>query len=126
METRKDSYQSFTDLEVWKAARQFKKDMECLAKTFPPEEKFRLSDQLVRSARSINGNIAEGHGRFTYKDQLHFCIQARGSLSETLNHLIDAFDCAYISREQLSEYQAQYAHVEKLLNGYIAYLRKSI
>ena len=51
-----------------------------------------MTDQVKRSVRSINANIAEGHGRFTYPDQIHFCIMARGSLSETINHLIDALD----------------------------------
>lgn len=91
------AHQSFTDLDVWKKAREFKKEIESLAKTFSTEERHRLSSQILRSARSVNANIAEGYGRFTYKDQLHFCIQARGSLSETLNHLIDAFDAKYIT-----------------------------
>lgn len=68
-------HSSFTELEVWKKAREIKKEMEALAKAFPPDERFRLSDQLIRSARSINANIAEGHGRFTYKDQLHFAFR---------------------------------------------------
>lgn len=120
------SHQPFTELDVWKKAREFKKDIETLAKTLPPEEKYRLSDQIVKSARSINSNIAEGHGRFTYKDQLHFCIQARGSLSETLNHLIDAFDCKYITQEQLTKHKTKYDEVDRLLNGYITYLRKNL
>jgi four helix bundle protein len=113
----------FTELEVWKKAREFKKEMEALAKTFPTEEKFRLCDQLIRASRSINANIAEGHGRFTYKDQLHFCIQARGSLSEVLNHLFDAFDSNYISEDQFHIFKMKYKEVESLLNGYITYLR---
>ena len=121
-----ESHQSFTELEVWKKGREFKKEIEALCKTFPAEEKYRLCDQLTRSARSINANIAEGHGRFTYKDQLHFCIQARGSLSETLNHLIDAFDCKFITQEQLTYYKLKYDEIERLLNGYISFLRKNI
>jgi len=70
--------QSFTELDVWKKARILKNELKEIADKFPPEEKYRLTDQLIRSSRSINANIAEGHGRFTYKDQLHFCIQARG------------------------------------------------
>jgi four helix bundle protein len=120
------SYQSFTELEVWKKARQLKIDIEMLVKTFPIEEKFRLCDQLIRSSRSINANISEGHGRFTYKDQIHFCIQARGSLSETLNHLIDAYDCKYITVETLQQFKAKIEEIERLLNGYISYLRKMI
>ena len=120
------AHQNFTDLDVWKKTRELKKEIEVLVKSFPPEEKYRMVDQLIRSARSINSNIAEGHGRFTYKDQLHFCIQARGSLSETLNHLIDAFDCAYITREQLSHFKMSIDETGKLLNGYITYLRKKL
>jgi four helix bundle protein len=96
-----------------------------LIKKFPNEERFKLSDQLLRSARSVCANIAEGHGRFTYKDQLHFCIQARGSLSESHNHLIDALDCSYIEQVELDYYKDKIAEVTRLLNGYIAYLRNN-
>lgn len=93
METSNTPYQSFTELTVWQEARKLKNDIAEIVKQFPVEEKYRLTDQLIRSSRSIGSNIAEGHGRFTYKEQLHFCIQARGSLSETKNHFIDASDC---------------------------------
>jgi len=96
-----EAHQSFTQLGVWKKGRELKKEIELLVKKSPSEEKYRLTDQIIRSVQSINANIAEGHGRITYKDQIHFCIQARGSLSETLNHLIDAFDSAYMNKEQL-------------------------
>lgn len=64
------AYQSFTELEVWKKARILKNEIFELIKTFPLEEKYKLSDQIICSSRSINSNIAEGHGRYTYKDQL--------------------------------------------------------
>lgn len=118
--------QSFTELEVWKNARILKNELNELANKFPPEEKFRLVDQLIRSSRSITANISEGHGRFTYKDQLHFCIQARGSLSETHNHLLDALDCKYISETQLNYYKNMIDETGRLLNGYITFLRNSI
>ena len=120
------NHQSFTELEVWKKARALKNDIAELIKEFPHEEKFRLLDQLIRSSRSINSNIAEGHGRYSYKDQLHFCIKARGSLSETMNHLIDAFDCKYIPEEKLLIFKSKIDEVERILNGYITFLRKSI
>ncbi len=85
-----------------------------------------MSSQIIRSSRGINATISEGHGRFTYKDQIHFCIMARGSLSETYNHLIDALDCKYISQEKLEYFKIQIDGVERLLNGYIAYLRKNL
>ncbi len=116
------SYQNFEELDVWKKARQLKNDIFTLVKSFPSEEKYRLTDQLIRSSRSINTQIAEGHGRRTYPDRSRFCVIARGSLSETLNHLIDAFDCSYISKEILTEYRNKITEVEKLLNGYITFL----
>jgi four helix bundle protein len=97
-----------------------------LTLSFPIEEKYRLSDQLIRSSRSIGSNIAEGHGRFTYKDQIKFCIQARGSLSETHNHLLDAFDSSYISGAQLKSFEQKIEELARLLNGYINWLRKKV
>ncbi len=97
-----------------------------LVKTFLDIEKFRLSDQLVRSSRGINSCVAEGHGRYSFKDQLHFCVMARGSLSETYNHPIDAFDCTYITSEQLKYYKNKIDEIQPLLNGYISYLRRNI
>src|SRR5215203_2013810 len=113
----------FENLELWKKARDFKNEISKEARRWPSEEKFKLIDQLIRSSRSINALLAEGHGRFTFADQLHFCIQARGSLSETINHLIDAFDENYITEERLNYFKTKGKEIERLLNGYIIYLR---
>ena len=120
------AHQSFTELEVWKKGRELKNELKKLSETYPAEEKFRLTDQTIRASRCITATIAEGHGRFTFKDQVHFCIIARGSLSETYNHLIDALDCNIISADQLSYFKNKIDEVERLLNGYISYLRKNI
>ncbi len=90
-------YQHFYDLSAWKRAREFKLKIYELLARFPVEEKYDLTSQLRRSVRSVPANISEGHGRRTAKDELHFCTIARGSLSESLNHLIDAFDMGYIT-----------------------------
>ncbi len=118
------AYQSFEDLEVWKKARELKMEISRLVKTFPAEEKYRLVDQLIRSSRSINTQISEGHGRKTWPDRLRFSVIGRGSLSETLNHLIDAFDEGLINQEQLNHLRIKIIEVEKLLNGYISFLEK--
>ena len=113
----------FEQLELWKKVREFKKEVSEEARKWPAEEKFKLIDQIIRSSRSINALLAEGHGRFTFADQLHFCIQARGSLSETINHLIDAFDEKYITEVRLNYFREKGKEIERLLNGYINYLR---
>lgn len=113
-------YRSFTDLEVWQRARQYKNEIMDIVSKLPVEEKYRLVDQMVRSSRSIGSNLAEGYGRFTYKEQIHFCMNARGSLFETMNHLIDALDCGYIHKDQFVDFKKKSDDVERLLNGYIS------
>ena len=92
---------SFTDLEVWKQSRKIRNWVSDIVRKFPSEEKYRLTDQIIRSSRSIGNNIAEGHGRFHYQDNIRFCIMARGSLSETLDHLMIALDEKIITEETL-------------------------
>jgi four helix bundle protein len=113
----------FEKLNLWKKTREFKNEVCKVARNFPSEEKYRLTDQLIRSSRSINALISEGHGRFTYPDQIHYCIQTRGSLAETINHLIDAFDEGYVTNERLNYYKMKGKEIERMLNGYLAYLR---
>ena len=117
-------YQSFEELDVWKKARLLKNEIFALVKTFPTEEKYRLTDQVIRSSRSVNTQITEGHGRRTYPDRIRFCVIARGSLVESLNHLIDAFDCDYINNETLLSFRIKITEVERLLNGYINFLER--
>ena len=115
---------SFEDLEAWKSARELRKAISVLVKNFPKEENFRLKDQIIRSSRSISANIAEGYGRFHYKENIQYCRHARGSLLETLDHLICACDENIINEEKLGELRIVVAHNLKLLNGYILYLKK--
>jgi len=117
-------FKNFEDLELWKKGRAFRMMVAELVKEFPKEEKYRLVDQVVRSSRSITANIAEGHGRFHYQENIQYCRIARGSLSETLDHLICANDEGYISKAQLETLRTSYNQLLKLTNGYIAYLKK--
>src|ERR1043165_7657235 len=116
-------YRPFTELEAWKLSRKLKLQVYELLPSIPRDEKFELVQQLRRSVRSIPTNIAEGHGRFTFKDQYNFCVMARGSLMETLNHLIDAYDCKYISTEVLNTFKSQIDEVGRVLNGYMSFLK---
>jgi four helix bundle protein len=114
---------SFTDLETWKQSRKIRNIISDLVTRFPVDEKFRLIDQIIRSSRSIGNNLAEGHGRFHYQDNIRFCIIARGSLTETLDHLIIALDENIITEEILQSFQPEYESCLKLINGYIQYLK---
>lgn len=119
-------YAGFEELEVWKKSRALKLEIRELVQSFPQEEKFRLTDQLIRSSRSVSSQIAEGHGRSTWPEKIRYCVIARGSLSEVLNHLIDAFDEGFIKEERLNYFKNKITEVEKMLNGYINYLEKRV
>ena len=118
------AYQSFEDLNVWRKARELRKSIRDLVNQFPKEEKYRLTDQMIRASRSVTANIAEGHGRFHYQENIQFCRTARGSINEVLDHLIVALDEQYITVEQLDDYRNEIKEIERMLNGYIAYLKK--
>jgi len=119
-------FQNFFELDAWKKAREFKRAVYRILPQFPEHERFELTSQLRRSVRSIPTNIAEGHGRMSFKDQNNFCVIARGSHSETLNHLIDAYDCSYISKEELLRLKERWDEAGKVLNGYMTFLQARI
>jgi four helix bundle protein len=119
------TFNSFEDLEVYRTCRNFKKDIiKICRKFFPKEEKFLLTGQIKDSSRSVTANIAEGSGRYHYQENIQFCRQSRGSLTETLDHFITAFDEEYIDEVLLIAMREKYRNCLKLLNGYIAYLKR--
>jgi four helix bundle protein len=125
MGEKKSDIQSFEDLKVWQFSRRIKKNIFELTKNFPKDEKYRLSDQMIRSSRSISDNIAEGYGRFHYQENIQFCRIARGSAYELINHLITAADCYYVTDHELGVHKQRITRCIKLINGYIRYLKKA-
>ena len=89
----------------------------------PSEEKWDLADQVRRSSKSVGANIAEGHGHFYYRDRVRFCYNARGSLSETENHLRTARELGYISEQIYRQARDLAGEAQRLLNGNIDYLK---
>lgn len=117
---------TFEDLKVWQEAHKIVLQIYKLTKLFPSEEKFRLSDQLCRSASSIPANIVEGRARHTKKEYLQFVYQARGSLEETKYHLLLAKDLGYLDNDRYKILIEQLNITAKLLNGLITYLKTEI
>ena len=117
-------FSSFEELEAWKECRKLRQMISNLIKSFPEYEKFRLTDQILRSSKSSCANISEGHERYHYQENIQFCRIARGSLSETHNHLTDALDEKYITNEEFEIHVNQVKLCTRLLNGYINYLEK--
>ena len=87
---------SFRNLIVWQKSMSLVRSVYALSKTFPPDERYALTDQLRRAVVSIPSNIAEGNGRASSKDYAHFLSIARGSLYETVTQLEIAKDLGYV------------------------------
>ena len=122
----RETIRTFEDLECWKACRELRVFVaRSLFKVLPNEERYRLGDQILRSARSTTANIAEGYGRFHYLDNAKFCSNARGSCWETIDHMITANDEELISNDLHDQGRAIASKAIALLNGYISYLRKA-
>jgi len=115
---------TFENLAVWQRCRELRKKVSNLVKSFPKTEQFRLIDQMIRAARSVTANIAEGYGRYHYQENAQFCRQARGSLYELLDHFTVALDEGYIRQEEFEEFRMEIFESVKILNGYIKYLQK--
>ncbi len=113
-------------LKVWLKAKDFALNIyKEVLPLLPAEEKWNLNSQLRRSSLSVSANIAEGYGRFYYQDNVRFCYIARGSLEETLSHLVFAFEAKYISETIYKKFEIEGEEIDKMLNGYIAFLKKS-
>src|SRR6266581_9449467 len=103
MQTGLKRFRSFEDLEVYKAAREFRKAMYAVGRRLPDFEKFGLASQIRRAAISLTNSIAEGHGRWHYLDHIKFVLQARGSLQELIDDLNVCEDEKYLAPAEVSE-----------------------
>jgi len=116
MGDRKDTF-SFENLEVYKKARKLIKDVYLLQNTFPKEEKYALGDQIRRAATSITANLAEGSGRKSLREKIHFIEISFGSMTEVFCELQTACDLGYVTEQQFDELRPQFADVAKMLSG---------
>jgi four helix bundle protein len=89
------------------------------------EEKWSLCQQIRRSATSVPANIAEGHRRYYYQDNVRFCYNARGLLEETLSHISFCFQIGYVPENVYREMEQDDEKLSQLINGYIGYLKRS-
>ena len=109
--------ESFEQLIVWQQSQDLAVDIYNLTKKFPDDELFAITNQLRRAASSISANIAEGFGRQTQKDKLHFYIMAYGSLLEVKNFLYLSNKLSYLSTLDLEKLLQKCTDCQKLING---------
>lgn len=108
---------SFEGLEVYQAARVLVRDVYRLQQKFPKTEIYALGDQIRRSASSVTSNIAEGSGRNSNKEKVHFIEIAYGSLMEAFSQLQIAQDLGYLTAKDIDDIRPSFIEVAKMLSG---------
>lgn len=116
---------TFEDLDWWKKGTFLRREISKIIKLYPEHEKYELISQMRRASRSITQNIAEGYGRFHFKENAQFSRISRGSAYEILDQLITSLDEGYIDNEKYKELRLLTMDCIKVLNGYINYLIKA-
>ena len=96
-----------------------------VATRLPESERYNLSAQIRRAAVSLTANIAEGYGRFHFKENIQYCRIARGSAYELIDHLITCQDERYLAKEEVEAQHRELLTFVRLLNGYIRSIGKS-
>lgn len=108
---------SFEKLNAWKEARKLVVSVYKLLDSFPNFERYALCDQIRRAIVSVPSNLAEGTGRMSPKEKIHFIEISYGSLMEAYNQLIIASDLEYITKKSLDDLKPEIDSVARLLNG---------
>jgi four helix bundle protein len=117
---------SYRDLLVWQKAMDLAVAIHPIALSFPKAELFGLTSQLNRAAVSVPSNIAEGHGRRTTGDFIHFLSIARGSLNEVETQITLASRYDYIPDPVHDQLLETTAEVGRMLNGLIDSLERRL
>lgn len=117
---------SFKDLEVWRAAHEYVLAIYKTTASFPKTEEYRLTNQLIRASISIPANIAEGCGRKTTAELIHFLTISRGSTEECKYFIILCKDLGYIHVEEFTTLSYSLDSIGKMLNGLLNSLKQKV
>ena len=111
---------AFEDLLVWQKSIDLAEAVINAIDQFDaPRKHFRIIEQLEASAISVSSNIAEGKGRFSKKEFVHYLYIARGSLFETVSLLILIRRLTWIAEDRLAELKLLGEEITKMLNSLI-------
>jgi len=107
---------SVRDLDVYKLAFETAMEIFQISKSFPPEERYSLTDQVRRSSRSVCTNLAEGWRKRKYRAVFINKLSDSGQeAAETQTWLEFALACGYIDKEIFSRLDEKYEHIFAML-----------
>jgi four helix bundle protein len=113
------------DFDLYKCTREFRKRVYRLVRQLPPEEKYALANQMRRAAVSVSNNVAEGHGRWHYQENIQFCRVSRGSVDEWIDDFNVCQDEGYGDQTLVSHLKTEAYDLIRRINSYIAYLKRT-
>ena len=116
---------SYKELEVWQKSKHLAVGAHKVTETMPRAEQFGLTAQILPAATSVAANIAEGWGRGSTLEYIHFLLISCASLMELETHLIIAEELRYVRREQLETHQKMIESIGQMLNRLIQSLRRA-
>lgn len=112
----KTKIRSHRDLEVYKRAFAAAMRIFRASKTFPPEERYSLTDQIRRSSRSVCANIAEAWRKRRYPAAFIAKLSdAEGEAAETQVWLEFSVKCGYMNRDEAAELYSEYEQIIRML-----------
>lgn len=88
---------SYKDLIVWQKGMTLAEQVYLITAGYPKSELYSLTDQMRRAAVSIVSNIAEGKGRESKQEFLHFLAISQGSLTELETQILLSIRLRYLS-----------------------------
>ena len=115
--------QDFRKLRVWQANRAYTLEIYRVTAKYPVDERFCLISQMRRAVIRVGACIAEGCGRKTRKDTLHYFQMSFSSSTELLHHLITSGDLKYLRDSDLQVMEAKLEEIRKMLAGLMRKLR---
>lgn len=116
-------YNDFRTLKVYQKSIEITKTIIALTRTFPAEEKYRLTDQLNRAVTSIGANIAEGVNSGYNSKIINFCYIALGSANEVIHWIKIAELNQYISPQIYIDLVSSVEEIIRMLLGYMRSIR---
>jgi len=118
-EKSQTTIKDFKDLIAWQKAHNLAVAIYRATENFPKSEMFGLTNQIRRAVVSVSSNIAEGFGRRTVGDRLHFYDMARASLHEVQSQALIARDVLYFDDESYEQIDTMSTECHKILTGLI-------
>jgi len=114
---------SHKDLKVWQKGIELVKSIYEITQSFPSNEQFGLVSQMRRAAVSIPSNIAEGCGRNSDKELIHFLYIALGSASELETQIIISQELSFLQPEKSEQMQSLIFEIIKMTSSLIKSIR---